>query len=307
MDDIITEVKKFYDDRIKSPFFISVLSVWLFTNRVLVFGIFNFGEEVSVGARIDWAATQIHKFNMWGIFTGLYGSIFYSLIVGTIAMGIYVAVKNSMRALYKWIDLKTIKLVYLVKPNDFVHISQRDAATARNKVLENEWHETKTKLIDAKTENDTLKEDYSKLKQSESSLQDDSNKYYKILRAYIEVSQVKKADLSALSGFKQASDIFKGKWVLGSFFDRDKYSEFEFEIETPGYRVNVPNGKPMDFYKIDLTNEGINIIATEFDRGSSVQILFRLKYINPHLFVGMWKNTVCVLYSKGTPWGFSLQ
>lgn len=97
VEEIKDSVKNWFDEKLKNPYFAAVLVVWVVTNRVVVFSIFNFSEAESLPTRID----IIHRLlanKKVAVFQGFYGIIFYSFIVGFITMVFY----NYLNVIAKW-------------------------------------------------------------------------------------------------------------------------------------------------------------------------------------------------------------
>ena len=73
-DEIKDSVKSYIDTRLRNPYFASVFAVWIVTNRVIVFGLFNFDAKLTLQQRIDWVYQQFQSFKILN-FIGLYGFI----------------------------------------------------------------------------------------------------------------------------------------------------------------------------------------------------------------------------------------
>lgn len=100
IEDLKDSVKVWFDDKLKNPYFASVLAVWLITNRVAVFGLFNFNEKQSLQERISWVHHQlqynkVYPLKIFGVeeikgneffVQGFYPVIGYSFLLGLITM-----------------------------------------------------------------------------------------------------------------------------------------------------------------------------------------------------------------------------
>lgn len=298
MDEMLNEVKKFYDDRIKSPLFVSALTVWIFTNRVLIFGVLNFSEDVSTGVRIDWAITQIREYNMFGVFTGFLGSIIYSLLAGVVGMVLYITAKNGARALYKFIDLKTMRMVYEVKPNDFVHIDQRDSATTRYKEVEMELDKITQKLIKSESELSSSKARADKYKEEYELKKALADQYYSVFSSVIFPDRQTQNQIEKLKDIKSPADLFEGNWKLLILKSSSELKEIHFKLNENGQSVLVPHQYQYYFKIMSITDDVYTLKVTEKEQNLSTEHFLRLRYFGSSLYVGKWDVYPCFCLKK---------
>lgn len=87
--EVTDSIKKYLEERINTPFIASVIAVWLFLNKVIVFGIFNFDTKMTLADRVTWVSGQFDNFD-WVIegvrISGFYAQLFKSLFWGLIVM-----------------------------------------------------------------------------------------------------------------------------------------------------------------------------------------------------------------------------
>src|SRR5689334_16997545 len=93
LEDIKDSVKTWFNNRLKNPYFASVIAVWLFINRVVVFGLFNFDDTQTLQERVLWVQEQLNNKEVWLLgtwhFEGFKEIIAYSFIVGLFTMVIF--------------------------------------------------------------------------------------------------------------------------------------------------------------------------------------------------------------------------
>jgi len=128
LDEVKDSVKDFVDTRLKNPYFASVIAVWVVTNRVLLFGIFNFDDTINFKERINWAYAEFQNFKLLNLI-GLHGftaTIVWSLLMGYFVMAIY----NKVGGLAKWLYIKinrgTINFIQKVEPSKWIEKSKFD-------------------------------------------------------------------------------------------------------------------------------------------------------------------------------------
>ena len=63
LNDAIDSGKSYLKERLNTPFIASVIVVWLFWNKVIVFGIFNFESRMTLADRITWISKQFDTYD----------------------------------------------------------------------------------------------------------------------------------------------------------------------------------------------------------------------------------------------------
>lgn len=101
-DSIIDSIK----DRLKSPYFFSVLVVWLGVNRKVIFGICNFEESKYVDDRVIWVVNALneYKFPLKNTFTGLTASITWAFLMGFVVMVGYKVIGTAGAWIYHHVE-----------------------------------------------------------------------------------------------------------------------------------------------------------------------------------------------------------
>ena len=120
MEEVIDAVKTYIGDRLKSPYFAAVIAVWIATNRVIVFGVFNFEESLNINERVLWVHREFESFEKLNIFFGFYGTIFWSLTIGVVIMIGFNLVNSVTKVIYHYINIISTLMLRSVRPNDYV-------------------------------------------------------------------------------------------------------------------------------------------------------------------------------------------
>lgn len=134
LSDLKESTKTFIDDRLKNPYITTVIAVWLFTNRKVVFGIFNFQNETTLDTKIYWISTQLRSFNI-GIFEGLFGGILYAFLVGIISMILFNLITGAGKTLYKWVNKISILMLKTVEPAKWISVIEFNKIYKNNEDL----------------------------------------------------------------------------------------------------------------------------------------------------------------------------
>lgn len=111
--------KSWLDNRLKNPYFASVIAVWLFTNRVVIFGLFNFDENQNLEQRVSWVQQQLQHSEALGFIHGFYWIILYSLIMGLVTMLGFKYLKVLGEATYKKLGKWAINYQAKINPNEW--------------------------------------------------------------------------------------------------------------------------------------------------------------------------------------------
>ncbi|MBL0047001.1 MAG: hypothetical protein IPP32_02735 [Bacteroidetes bacterium] len=119
---VLDSFKEYLNDRLKSPYYASALAVWVITNRVFVFGVFNFSEDISLQIRILWARQQFIDTHPWGIgwIDSFSENLFFCLIAGFLTMMFLNLLTTAGKYFYHHVNNVSVKLLYSLKPSDWV-------------------------------------------------------------------------------------------------------------------------------------------------------------------------------------------
>src|SRR5438105_3718714 len=117
IDKAIEQAKSWLGNKVKNPYFGSVITIWIITNRTVVFGIFNFETTLTLNERILWVHQQLETFRFPFIpkWHGIEATIIWSLLAGYFLMIVLNLVSGLIEASYKWSDKIKIKLLHKEK------------------------------------------------------------------------------------------------------------------------------------------------------------------------------------------------
>ncbi|MDO9186858.1 MAG: hypothetical protein Q7W13_12670 [Bacteroidia bacterium] len=134
---VLDSIKDWLRNRLENPYFASVLAVWLYTNRIEVFGLFNFNEGQTIQERLLWmqqrfANKEVWLFNFtlfdwhfkWAAFTGFSGIIWYSFIVGAVMMLFFKYALAFSEVIYEKIGQYAVSIRVWNKPLKWVSLEK---------------------------------------------------------------------------------------------------------------------------------------------------------------------------------------
>ncbi|MES2139988.1 MAG: hypothetical protein V4511_09785 [Bacteroidota bacterium] len=101
LGEVKDSAKEWLDNRLKNPYFASVIAVWLYTNRVVVFGIFNFDENQTLEQRVSWVQQQLERSEAFGFIHGFHWIILYSFFWGLVTMLAFKYLKVFGQEIYR--------------------------------------------------------------------------------------------------------------------------------------------------------------------------------------------------------------
>jgi len=111
------------NSRLKNPYFGAVIAVWIITNRVLVFSIFNFDSSTTLADKISYVHQQLEAFDylsFLGGFKGFYATIVWAIGMGFVTMVFFDIINGVGKAVFKFCNRLHKRLVRLVDPSSFV-------------------------------------------------------------------------------------------------------------------------------------------------------------------------------------------
>lgn len=156
--DIKESTKTFIDDRLKNPYITAVIAVWFFTNRVLVYGIFNFSDEKTFDEKLSWISSQLNSFERFG-YKGMWIGIVWALIWGIISMLVFNLITGFGKASYKWINRTSIWMLQKVEPAKWRPIKELDDELEKNSNLTKSNKELKKEIdrLEEQNKNQNIK------------------------------------------------------------------------------------------------------------------------------------------------------
>jgi len=121
LDEIKESTKSFVDDRLKNPYITAVIAVWIFTNRVLVYGIFNFSNDKNFDEKLTWISSQLNSFEKFGI-KGMWVGIIWAAFWGIFSMLAFNLITTGGKVLYKWVNNFSISFLQKVDPENWISL-----------------------------------------------------------------------------------------------------------------------------------------------------------------------------------------
>lgn len=98
--------RHWFDSKLNNPYYFAVIATWIVTNRVLVFGLFNFDSNQTIYDRIEFVHIQFQSvYFLWFIplgFNGFLASVLHSMVVGFFVMVFIDKVNTKGRSVYEW-------------------------------------------------------------------------------------------------------------------------------------------------------------------------------------------------------------
>lgn len=178
-EDVIDSVKDWLNNRLKNPYFASVVVVWLLINRIEIFGLFNFNDEQTMQDRLLWMQQRFHDkeyklLNLWTV-KGFSGTVIFSVCFGFITMIGFKFLKVISGIVYNFFDRWAIQLQKWDKPskwksiNDFEdlqkeHLKEKEGFEKLRTELIRRSQESEADLDKIKREKDIAIQTHSDLK-----------------------------------------------------------------------------------------------------------------------------------------------
>jgi hypothetical protein len=82
------QISNWFDSKLNNPYFGAVIAVWVVTNRVALFGLFNFEKDSTLDQRISFVHRQLESFNRLNFLFGFHG--FWATVVWAFFWGLVV-------------------------------------------------------------------------------------------------------------------------------------------------------------------------------------------------------------------------
>lgn len=156
MDELKKTVEEFIDSRIKNPYFAAVIGVWVVTNRVIIFGFFNFEGSLSLNSRISWVHEKLESFKFPFLnFYGFYATVIYSIIIGYLIMAAFNILSGIGKALYKLSNKVSISLLQKVDSPNWIEKEDWEKEQSRANNLEKELDTKKSEYRNLQTSFDS--------------------------------------------------------------------------------------------------------------------------------------------------------
>lgn len=191
IDKIVDQAKSYADDKLKNPYFGSVIAVWLFTNRVLLFGLFNFDKTQTLEQKISWAYRQLQTFDYldWMHVHGFTATVLWSLFWGYFTMVAFNKINGFGKAIFKWSNRGNVNLLRRIEPNKWIEMKKYNELEEKIVELETQIKSKKSDINRLEKENETTQILFSETKkqvQEKEELVTIKNKELKLREGQIE-------------------------------------------------------------------------------------------------------------------------
>jgi hypothetical protein len=164
--DVKDQFQNYFDDKLKNPYIASVVATWIFTNRVILFGVFNFEDGLTADAKITWVQYKLSKFDkldfLWG-FTGFWATIFYAFLVGALVMLAWTQITPLGKALYKWASRTGPTILQKIEPSSWIKRKEYEKELKDKIIAESELITKGAEIGKLKSENQTALDQYAKV------------------------------------------------------------------------------------------------------------------------------------------------
>jgi len=313
-DKLMDSVKNYFNDRLRNPYFASVLVIWIFINRVAVFGLFNFGAAMTLNQRVLWIQSKLSGFEIL-VFKGLIGSIIWAAVWGFLAMAFFNLLNSVAKAFFKIVNRVSIRILQKVDPESWVSIheyqklkTEMDEAETelnqyREKVLQFEERVEESRVRNAnlnakveeliKTHSTETKKNKEKLSKLNSLIKNKDDEIDSLQNLIKEKDSVKMAKLRGT--FNAPGDFFKGVWKNEHTYPNGQKGYEEFEVlENHRYVVK-------DEHVFDIVNFNIDGNTMRFDKVSvetQEKLHNVLEIVDREMAMGKEKNDITIRYSK---------
>jgi prepilin signal peptidase PulO-like enzyme (type II secretory pathway) len=290
--EITDSIKEWFDQRIKSTYFASVIFVWLIYNRTIVAGILFFDDHQTWAQKMVWVSAQFQAkticLDFWRLtypcyyfisIPGFWVTVFLAVIRGFLAMFVFIALHALGKAFYKWLNRKSIAFLKSVSPSDYIEIKEHDKKIKELSKTQSELTEIRGQAsrytVDLKSVQDTLKireEEVARL-EHESTVQTAlSNKQVSDIQKLEEkISELTTGQRSRYNRMMEKSYsvmyFMKGNWRSELLDDQRFLHGADINIDENGFSES--KGRRIPF--ISLTAKAQTIVAS-FSRGQGVGV-----------------------------------
>lgn len=196
LEDITDSIKAWLNDKLKNPYFASVIAVWLISNRVAVFGLFNFHENQSLQDRVSWVHEQlqhnkVYPFKIFGIerfpIEGFFPVIIYSFILGLLTMVAFRYLNVIGKGVYSVLGRGANSLNKKIKPEKWIEIEEVVKLQKQIAELEVSLEKNQKESREARLDKDASLISLSKLNDEKLALQNENTKLIENSRNYSKI------------------------------------------------------------------------------------------------------------------------
>lgn len=311
LDEVKEQTKNWLDSRLKNPYFGAVIAVWIITNRIVVFSLFNFDNNFGLEDKILFIHNELQKFDRLefiGGFKGFWATIVWSFFWGYIVMLVADQLNGFGKVLFKIGNRTTNYLLRKVEPLKWIEIKLYNELKKEREDFEEDINKKKIDIKRLQKENDDTvallnkvsKERDERAKQFEANSQtlqlleeqvrqqnEEKNKFKVIFAKYgtdnifIEVTKVVSDLLTTNGKFQANNDNLK--------FDPQRFAVKKLTID---YQVNseqksiIVNEQEI----VELDNGQLKTVGTE-DSNNLKRWIENLNRLTETM-TGQWKMTI---------------
>lgn len=239
IEEIKDSAKAWLSDKLKNPFFAAAFAVWIITNRVVVFSLFNFHEEMSLQQRTSLIHQQLENKTIL-FFGGFYGIIIYSFIVGFISMIVF----NYLNVFGKWgynfFGTWANHLKHKIEPQNWISRFEVEKIIKKSNEFEKEIETHGTSIIRLKQENEVAIASLSKLKEEKEILGKENER----------LKSSKEINITEHNSSGNQKDKLNDQFALNNFLNSTYKDSFDAIM---GYiRAHRPIGIDVTQYVLDF-------------------------------------------------------
>lgn len=238
LNEVSEQAKNYLADRLKSPYIGAVIAVWIVSNRILVFGLFNFEDTLGLQGRIDFVGNQLQQFPYmkWICgWTGFTATVIHAALWGFVVMISADALNTLAKVVFNSWDRIRIYILQKQRESDYILRTTYIDLESRYDQLSEKWSKRVDELEGTKSELKDVKDNLTTTRESLGKATTEGEKE--------KANLVKRT--KELLGEKEALDLIQGIW-----YNEHSYGAYEsFELlNISGTDYSQFNGQ--DFEKI---------------------------------------------------------
>ncbi|HCN82980.1 MAG TPA: hypothetical protein DIT07_05070 [Sphingobacteriaceae bacterium] len=136
-EEIKQQINTWFDEKLKNPYFGAVAAVWIVSNRIVFFSLFNFDVDLSLQERIDFIHKHLQSYTfLW--FTGFYATIAWAFVWGIVVMLVADQVNTFGKVLYKFCHRSKNFLLQKIEPSKWMETRDHFEIEQKNIQFEKE-------------------------------------------------------------------------------------------------------------------------------------------------------------------------
>lgn len=157
IEEVKEQTKNWLDSRLKNPYFGAVIAVWIISNRILIFSLFNFDSDYDLNERILFIHSELQKFDkldfLWGL-RGIWATIIWAFTWGFVVMLVVDQFNGLGKVLFKLGNRTTNYLLRKVEPLNWIELKIYNDLKKEKEDFEEEVNNRKIEIKRLQKEND---------------------------------------------------------------------------------------------------------------------------------------------------------